>query len=210
MHEILEQFGNIPVTMGAIASLFPGIRSPRHKVRSLEKDGEIIRLKKGLYVVSPRVSRVALSEALIANRLYAPSYVSMHWALRYYGLIPEAVYLVQSMTLKHARTFETPIARFDYTTISEEAFPIGVKIVKEKTFAYWIATPEKALCDLIANALGVRLRYKVETAEFLFEDLRMDEEDFYNMDASIFERYIAVGKKASSIKSVLELLKNGQ
>ena len=82
MHEILEQFGNIPVTMGAIASLFPDIRSPRHKVRILEKDGEIIRLKKGFYVVSPRVSRVALSEALIANRLYAPSYVSMHWALR--------------------------------------------------------------------------------------------------------------------------------
>ena len=30
------------------------------------------------------------------------SYVSMKTALRYYGLIPEAVYTTQSMTLKHS------------------------------------------------------------------------------------------------------------
>ena len=57
-------------------------------MRSLEQKNYVIRLKRGLYVVSPEVSRVPLSLELIANHLYAPSYVSMSSALRYYGLIP--------------------------------------------------------------------------------------------------------------------------
>ncbi|WP_439424119.1 type IV toxin-antitoxin system AbiEi family antitoxin domain-containing protein [Segatella copri] len=95
----LEHIGNIPVSTSAIASLFTNIEAGNQKVRSLEAAHKIIRLKKGLYVVAPNVSRVALSTELIANHLYAPSYVSMQTALRYYGLIPEAVYTTQSMTL---------------------------------------------------------------------------------------------------------------
>ena len=88
----LEHIGNIPVSTSAIASLFTNIEAGNQKVRSLEAAHKIIRLKKGLYVVAPNVSRVALSTELIANHLYAPSYVSMQTALRYYGLIPEAVH----------------------------------------------------------------------------------------------------------------------
>lgn len=36
------------------------------------------------------------------NHIYAPSYVSMSTALRYYGLMQETVYETQSMTIKHA------------------------------------------------------------------------------------------------------------
>ena len=89
----LEHIGNIPVSTSVIASLFTNIEAGNQKVRNLEANHKIIRLKKGLYVVSPNVSRVALSTELIANHLYAPSYVSMQTALRYYGLIPEAVLL---------------------------------------------------------------------------------------------------------------------
>ena len=95
----LERIGNIPVTTSAVASLFPELKAGNQKVRNLEADGSLIRLKRGLYVVSPKISRVSLSTELIANHLYAPSYVSMHTALRYYGMIPEAVYVTQSMTL---------------------------------------------------------------------------------------------------------------
>ena len=94
----LEHIGNIPVSTQAVASLFPALEAGNQKVRNLEAAGKIIRLKKGLYVVDPKVSRVALSTELIANHLYAPSYVSMQTALRYYGLISEAVYTTQSMT----------------------------------------------------------------------------------------------------------------
>lgn len=107
----IEHIGNIPVSNSVIASLFPEMKAGNQKVRNLELSEKIIRLKKGLYVVNPSVSRQPLSTELIANHIYTPSYVSMSCALRYYGLIPEAVYTTQSMTIKHYRSFDTPVGR---------------------------------------------------------------------------------------------------
>lgn len=203
----LEHIGNIPVSTAAIASVYPDIKSGNQKVRQLEQNGEIIRLKKGLYVVSPTVSRVPLSSELIANHLYAPSYISMSAALRYYGLIPETVYTMQSMTLKHSRTFETPVGRFEYRQINRDAFPVGVTSINKGTYAFLMATPEKALCDLIANSPKVNLRYVKDVESYLEEDIRMDTSDLRNMDISIFEQYTKVGKKAGSIHTLINYIK---
>ena len=207
MNNKLATLANIPVSMATLASLYPDIKAGGHKVRSLERNGLLLRIKKGLYVVSPTVTRVPLSPELIANHVYAPSYVSMHSALRYYGLIPEAVYSVQSMTVKHTRCFDTPLGRFDYTCVSRDAFPIGVTIVNKQTYTFLMATPEKALCDLIACAPKVNLRYLKDVERFLCEDLRMDMDDFLNMDVSVFERYAEVGRKATSIQTIIKYLK---
>ncbi len=207
MNDELVTLGNIPVSMAALASLYPDIKAGGHKVRSLERNGLLLRIKKGLYVVSPTVTRVPLSPELIANHMYAPSYVSMHSALRYYGLIPEAVYSVQSMTVKHTRCFDTPLGRFDYTCMSREAFSVGVTTVNKQTYTFLMATPEKALCDLIASSLKINLRYLRDVDRFLGEDLRMDMDDFLKMDVSVFERYAEVGKKASSIRTIIKYLK---
>ena len=146
---------------------------------------------------------------LIANHLYAPSYVSMLSALRYYSLIPETVYTNQSMTFKHAKAFDTPLGRFEYTHISREAFSIGLSCGRKDGYAFVMATPEKALCDLIANSTNVNLRYLKDAETYLEEDLRMERDDFRQMDAVIFEEYIKVGKKTNSIQTLLKLLKNG-
>lgn len=203
----LEHIGNIPVSTQTIASLFPKLEAGNQKVRSLETTGKVIRLKKGLYVVDPKISRVALSTELIANHLYAPSYVSMQTALRYYDLIPEAVYTTQSMTLKHTRSFDTPIGRFEYQMMSREAFHIGITSINKQSYAFLMATPEKALCDLIANSPKVNLRYLKDVETYLEEDLRMDLEDFLNMDVNLFERYAQVGKKSNSITTLIKYLK---
>lgn len=203
----LERIGNIPVTTSAVASLFPELKAGNQKVRNLEADDSLIRLKRGLYVVSPKISRVSLSTELIANHLYAPSYVSMHTALRYYGMIPEAVYVTQSMTLKHSRNFDTPIGRFEYQMISRDAFPIGITYINKQEYAFLMATPEKALCDLIANSQKVNLRYLKDVENYLEEDIRMEIEDFKNMDVSIFEQYALVGKKANSISTLIKYLR---
>ncbi len=78
-----------------MASLFPQIKRGNQKLRLLEREGQIVRIKKGLYVCNPELTGRMLSSELIANHLYAPSYVSMSSTLRYYGLIPEAVYAEQ-------------------------------------------------------------------------------------------------------------------
>ena len=203
----LGHIGNIPVSTSVIASLFANIEAGNQKVRNLEAAHKIIRLKKGLYVVAPNVSHVVLSTELIANHLYAPSYVSMQTALRYYGLIPEAVYTTQSMTLKHSRCFDTPVGRFEYKNMSREAFPIGITSVNMQSYAFLIATPEKALCDLIANSPKVNLRYLKDVEIYLEDDIRMDMSDFKKMDIGIFERYAQVGKKSKSIGTLIKYLK---
>lgn len=207
MNNSLQRLGNIPVTASALESLFPHISRGNQKIRLLERDKQIIRLKRGLYVCNPEITGKMLSTELIANHLYTPSYVSMSSALRHYGLIPEAVYTKQSMTLKHSRNFDTPLGRFEYTHISRQAFSVGVTSVRKDGYVYVIATPEKALCDLVANSSQVNLRYLKDAEIYLEEDIRMEWEDFKRMDAEIFEEYIKVGKKADSIQTLLKLLK---
>ena len=90
MNRQLKEIGAIPITTSIIESLYPELKSTDKKVIWLEKNGYIIRLKRGLYVVNPEHSGKTLLNELIANHLYAPSYISMSTALRYYGLIPEA------------------------------------------------------------------------------------------------------------------------
>lgn len=203
----LSEIGTIPVTTSIIESLYPELKSANKKVTWLEKQGVIIRLKRGLYVINPECSGKTLSSELIANHLYTPSYISMSTALRYYGLIPEAVYVHQSMTVKHSRCFQTPVGYYDYKHISKEAFPIGVRSMYKDNYAFLIASPEKALCDLIANSSKVILRYMKDVEAYLEQDIRLDMGEFYNMDANIFEEYINVGKKADSISTLLKFLR---
>ena len=203
----LNNIGNVPVTTSVISSLFPELKSPEKKVVWLEKQGYIIRLKRGLYVLNPELSGKMLSTELIANHLYAPSYISMSSALRYYGLIPETVYTHQSMTIKHSRNFDTPAGIFEYDYISRTAFAVGVRSIHKGDYAFLMASPEKALCDLIANSSKVNLRYMKDVEIYLEQDIRMDMDEFYKMDTSIFEDYIKVGKKADSISTLLKFLR---
>ena len=207
MNRLLSEIGPVPVTTSIIESLYLELKSPDKKVVWLEKNGYIIRLKRGLYVINPEHSGKVLSSELIANHLYAPSYISMSTALRYYGLIPEAVYVHQSMTIKHSRSFQTPIGCYDYKYISRESFPIGVRSIHKGDYAFLMASPEKALCDLIANSSKVNLRYMKDVETYLEQDIRMDMDEFYKMDATIFEDYIKVGKKADSISTLLKFLR---
>ena len=206
MNRQLKEIGAVPITTSVIESLYPELKSSDKKVVWLEKNGYIIRLKRGLYVVNPEHSGKMLSSELIANHLYAPSYISMLTALRYYGLIPEAVYTHQSMTVKHSRSFQTPIGNYDYKYIARNAFSVGVRSMHKGEYAFLIASPEKALCDLIANSSKVNLRYMKDVENYLENDIRMDMEKFMKFDPRVLEEYIKVGKKSDSIATLLKYL----
>jgi hypothetical protein len=94
-------------------------------------------------------SGIHVSVELAANHIFGPSSVSMESTLRYYGLIPEHVFTVQSMTMKHSRTFSNDLGRFKYRQCSDDYFPIGIRQDVMAKTAFPIATPEKALCNLI-------------------------------------------------------------
>lgn len=202
----LSQIGVIPVDYSVLESMLTEYSSPRHKIASLEKSGDLMRLKKGLYVVSPNVSKKFLSTELIANHIYGPSYVSFESALRYYGLIPESVYGVKSATTKRSRIFENSIAKFSYTYCNEDYYSIGVRQEERDGFTVLIATPEKALCDLIAYTPNLRPRFKVSMLQFLEDDLRLDMDEFYKMNPEIFKKCVAFSKKKNDILNLIKLL----
>ena len=209
MNNLLRQISNTPVTNSVISGLYPNIKAINKKISELERSDALVRLKRGLYVASPEITNTPLSTELIANHLYSPSYVSCLTALRFYGLIPEAVFFTQSMTIKRGRSYDTKIGHFQYFTCSKEAFAIGVTMEKtSNNQQFLIATPEKALCDLIATTPSLNLRYKRETEEYLEQSLRLDMEEFYKMRLSIFQEYATIGRKANSVQQIINLLCN--
>lgn len=202
----LKQFGIIPVDYALLASFFSAYRSPRNKIANLETEGRIIRLKRGMYVVSPDESGKLLSTELIANHLYGPSYVSMESALRYYGLIPESIQMVRSMATKRSRVFENSISKFEYINCSEDYYRIGINQKIGDDYSFLIASPEKALCDLISYTPEVRPRFIKAMLLYLEEDIRLDMEAFYKMDVDIFRECAESGKKKNDLNNIIKIL----
>lgn len=204
--EILKQFDNIPIDFAVLKSVFPDYNSVKDKIASLEKSGKIIRLKRGLYVISSEISGKLLSLELIANHIYGPSYLSMETALVFYGLIPERVYLQKSVTTKPAKKFTNTLANFEYIHCKKDYFPIGIKQIVDNNISFLIASPEKALCDLICFTSQLRPRFVKSMQTFLENDLRLDMEAFYKMDKEIFEKCATKSKKKTEIMNLIKLL----
>lgn len=205
--EELERLGIIPVDYAVLRSLFADYHSPRNKIANLEQAGKIIRLKRGMYVVSPKVTKQLLSVELIANHIYGPSYVSMESALRYYGLIPEQVYTVRSLTTNRSKSFENPTGNFEYITINDAYYAIGIRQETiENKYTFLIATPEKALCDMITATPHLRIQSEKALVAYLKEDLRFDMSGLDNMDPNIVKACIENGKKKEILRIILNLL----
>ena len=206
MKTIWSELGNVPINVNVLASIYSERKYVRNKISSLEDEGKIIRLKRGLYVASPEFSDKLLSINLIANHLYGPSYVSCQSALAYYGLIPERVYGVTSMTMKHSRKFTNSLGTFDYIRCEQDVFAIGLDMQRESDVSFVIATPEKALCDLIATTPGLNLRYTNEILTWLEDDIRFDMDEFFKLNVSVLEEYAKVGKKSTMITKLIKII----
>ena len=152
-----------------------GLSSPRDKITGLLRKGVIIRVKKGLYVFGDRYRKHLYSKELLANLVYGPSYVSLDYALAHYGLIPERVEALTSVTPNRPRRFSTPVGLFIYRQIPARAYEAGmVRVEGEHDQAFLIASPEKALADKIVSVRGAPIASIGEMGRFLEKDLRID------------------------------------
>jgi len=203
----LEKYKNIPLESSVLQNLVNDYKFPRNKVSALEKQGYIIRLKKGLYVVSEKISRKSISRELIANHLYGPSYISLETALAYYGLIPERVYAMRSVCMKLHKQYDTPFGHFEYVKVPEKYYPIGVRQeIVNNEYAFLIATPEKAICDLILATLRLRLQSVRAVQTYLEDDLRIDFSAVEHWDTGIVRQCVEEGRKKSELRLLLEFL----
>jgi len=151
------------------------LSSPRDKITDLLRQEIIIRVKKGLYVFGPKYQRHPYSKELLANLIHGPSYISLDYALAYYGIIPERVEALTSVTPNRSRRFNTPVGLFIYRQIPPGAYETGlVRVEADHEQAFLIATPEKALADKIVSLRGLAIASAAEMQRFLEEDLRIE------------------------------------
>ena len=110
------------------------------------KSGELIQLKRELYLLAEPYRKIAPSEFYIASVLKSPSYISLEKALEYHGLIPEAVSVFTSVTTKRPESFKTPVGHYDYSHVKPSLF-WGYFSLNMNGQIIFMATAEKALLD---------------------------------------------------------------
>ena len=120
-----------------------------HKQRLSEwqKKGYVRKIRQGFYMFTDQ----AVDEKTlftIANRMYAPSYISLEMALSVYGFIPEAVYGVTSVSSQNTRHIKTDVGDFSYRHIQPHLM-FGYEVQAHNNYRYQIAEPEKALLDFL-------------------------------------------------------------
>ena len=148
---------------------------PRAKIGAWLKNKTLIRIKKGLYIFGEAKARRPYSREVLANLIYGPSYISMDWALQYYGLIPERVETVTSSTFGRSRSFATPVGHFLYRQVPARAYALGVDCVDlDRDRSFLLAVPEKALADKLQADRGAAITRPSELKSYLLDHLRVD------------------------------------
>ena len=153
------------------------------KINNECKKGILVKIKRGLYT-----DDLYNDKEVIANICYNPSYISFEYALSYYGVIPEFVSTFTSATFgkKNNKIYHMKDFTFDYRSVPDEVFPMGILILKNsKDISYKIASKEKALCDLLYSKYPVRSIKDLKI--LLFEDMRIDENEFLKMNVEFIK-----------------------
>jgi predicted transcriptional regulator of viral defense system len=140
------------------------------------KQNLLVKLRNGFYSF-PEYLKTPDFAYFVSNRIYRPSYVSLHSALAFYGIIPEAVITTTAVgTLKKTK-FRNAFGAFSYQQIlpelmfgyDQKPFLNGQKIL--------FAQPEKAILDLF-------YLYPFYNNEREIIELRFDE-DFMQHDLNV-------------------------
>jgi len=198
----LLKFGAVPFTTDVLEGALGDYSAPIAKIAALADEGSIIRIKRGLYCLSPEISGREVDLMLAANALYGPSYVSFETALAMYGLIPERVDETMSACAKRAKRFATPLGAFSYRTVPGDWFPIGVRTMDSGNGGFLVASPEKALGDLLLCRANLRIASPGSLREFLEEDLRFDFDMFAAPDKTVLKAMAECGRKPLLMKAL--------
>jgi predicted transcriptional regulator of viral defense system len=146
---LLDVVGDEPVFETGL--LLAGAVDPNDVRRQLSrwtKAGRLYQLRRGLYALSPPFQKVKPHPFVVANRMKRCSYVSLQSALSHYGLIPDIVPVTTSVTTGRPNRWETPLGAYVFRHVKLELFR-GYRLTDLGNQQAFVATPEKALLDLI-------------------------------------------------------------
>lgn len=174
---LVEIVGSEPVFDAGV--LLAGNVDPVDVRRQLSRwvaAGRLYQLRRGLYTLAPPFQKVIPHPFLVANRQVHGSYVSCQSALAYYGLIPEYVDVVTSVTAARPGRWETPLGVYQFRHVKTElVYGYRLVDVADRQQAF-VAMPEKALLDLIY------LQPRGDDPSYL-QELRLQNLDALDLDA---------------------------
>ena len=174
----------------------------KNKINREVHSGRLIQITRGLYETDANIAGKYL-----AGRILGPSYLSFDYALSLYGLIPEAVYKTYtsaSFQKKKTKKFENHYGLFTYRDIPADVYPLGILLYEENSYSYQIATPEKAICDKLYSLPPVS--NLTEFRALLFDDLRIDENEFKKLDMEVIEK-LAPLYRANNLKFLVKFVR---
>ncbi len=170
-----------------LKSYLSGYKNIRVKINDMLKKKEIIRIKKGLYIPGNKYRRVPVCRETLSNLIYGPSYISLHYALSFYGMIPERTETVTAVTNKRNKVFDTPIGRFSYRYIRPDLYSEGIELIRlDEIHNVLIASKEKAVADLLY--FSDTLENTEDLMDFLYSNMRIDESELINLRNSSVRR----------------------
>jgi predicted transcriptional regulator of viral defense system len=169
--DFLKLVADEPIFTSAIlkAGQISTNRIQQQLVRWVKAD-RIIQLRRGVYMVAEPYQRISPHPFLVANKLKRASFVSLQSALAHYGMIPEYVPVVTSVTVGRPEERRTEVGRFIFRHIKKSLFTGFREVEIVSSQFVFIASPEKAFLDL------VYLTPKADTLDYLYE-LRLQNYD---------------------------------
>jgi len=186
--------------------IFPSF--DRNNLTRWTKKGLLLRLRQEWYAFPELLQRFDFSR-YIAGRIYRPSYISLHTALSIYGIIPEAVTSITSVSTLKTTRFDNAFGQYFYHNVKPDLFfgykpvmlPVNTAVINAPQQAWMLAHPEKALLDLL-------YLYSFYNNGAELEQLRLDEDYMTNeLDLERLSKYLQkIGNKALDAR-ISKLLK---
>lgn len=168
--------------------------------RDIDK-GLLFPLVRGIYETSNSVDGF-----LLASYIYGPSYLSFEYALSFHNLIPERVVLYTNASFgkRKSKSYKNHFGLYTYRDVPNAAFPYSVKAYEEDGYAYFIASPEKALCDLLYIRKPVTSIKELK--KVFFEDLRISKDMFeqLNFEEIMFLSYKYISNNMKYFRKYIE------
>lgn len=167
------------------------------------KKGYLKRIKEGLYILTSAVR--GMSPMIMAGKIYSPSYLSLEFALNYYGIIPDIPGTYTSVSSKSTKYFKTDFGHFSYQKIKSSFFT-GYENRIEKNVSFSIATPEKALMDFLYLN-----KNKLSTDPDFWKEMRIDEDfKFQRKKLELYNDILNNKKVSRLLDSVMTYQRNAR
>jgi len=163
-----SKYRSYPVIKSTYFALEDNPPYVRRLVSEWLKKSWLIELRRGIYLINDEDMLSGIERFSIANLLYEPSYVSLESALSFYGMIPERVSQVTSVSTRKTARFSNLLGAFTYSNIRKNLL-WGYTKQKLGKVDVLLASPEKAILDLVYLRKG-----EVKSADELIESFRLD------------------------------------